>query len=232
VDTPAYGFDVGTSQHSRLAADERREQLIELGLELLGQRPYDQISITELAKAAGISKGLLYHYFPTKADFVIAVLQHSREQLDERLALDSSLSPAAAIDASLDAFLGYAEEHATGFLAVSQARRGDDDAIRDDLAAGRRRWVGTLTDFAAALAEADRADVESPALETVLAAWLAFSDDVVARWLTTADLQRDQVRHVLRQALFANLASVAAIDRTPAAKRLAKAAARAAGADS
>jgi AcrR family transcriptional regulator len=223
---------VGTAQHqSRLAADERREQLIQMGLELLGQRPYDQISITDLAKAAGISKGLLYHYFPTKADFVIAVLHHSREQLDERLTLDTSLSPAAAIDARLDAYLGYAEEHATGFLAVIQARRGDDDAIRDDLAAGRRRWVSTLTDFAAALAEAERAEVESPALETVLAAWLAFSEDVIARWLTTAELQRDQVRHVLRQALFANLASVAAIDRTAAAKRLAKAAARAAGAD-
>lgn len=221
---------MGTSQHIRLAADERRDQLLQMGLELLGQRPYDQISITELAQAAGISKGLLYHYFPTKADFVIAVLQHSREQLDERLAFDTSLDPAAAIDASLDAYLSYAEEHATGFLAVIQARRGDDEAIRQDLAAGRLRWVGTLTDFAAAMAEADRAELASPALETVLAAWLAFSEDVIARWLTTAQLEREQVRHVLRQALFANLASVAAIDRTPAAKRLAKAAARAAGA--
>lgn len=221
---------MGTSQHIRLAADERRDQLLQMGLELLGRRPYDQISITELAQAAGISKGLLYHYFPTKADFVIAVLQHSREQLDERLAFDTSLDPAAAIDASLDAYLSYAEEHATGFLAVIQARRGDDEAIRQDLAAGRLRWVGTLTDFAAAMAEADRAELASPALETVLAAWLAFSEDVIARWLTTAQLEREQVRHVLRQALFANLASVAAIDRTPAAKRLAKAAARAAGA--
>ena len=201
-----------------------------MGLEMLGQRSYDQISITELARAAGISKGLLYHYFPTKADFVIAVLQHSREQLDERLAFDSSLDPAVAIDASLDAYLSYAEEHATGFLAVIRARSGDDEAIRSDLAAGRRRWVSTLTDFAAALAEADRAELESPALETVLGAWLAFSEDVIARWLTDSELKRDQVHHVLRQALFANLASVAAIDRTPAAKRLAEAAARAAGA--
>jgi AcrR family transcriptional regulator len=223
---------VGTAQHqSRLAADERREQLIQMGLELLGQRPYDEISITEIASAAGISKGLLYHYFPTKADFVIAVLQQSRQQLDEQLALDPSLPAAAAIDASLDAYLGYAEEHAAGFLAVVRARSGDDQDIRSDLAAGRLRWVGTLAGFAAALAEADRAELESPALETVLAAWLAFSEDVIARWLTTEQLERDQVRHVLRQALFANLASVAAIDRTPAAKRLAKAAARAAGAD-
>ena len=223
---------MGTAQHQgRLAADERREQLIQMGLELLGQRPYDEISITEIANAAGISKGLLYHYFPTKADFVIAVLQQSRQQLDEQLALDPSLPPAAAIDASLDAYLGYAEEHAAGFLAVVRARSGDDEEIRKDLAAGRARWVGMLTGFAAALAEADRAELESPALETVLAAWLAFSEDVIGRWLTTEQLERDQVRHVLRQALFANLASVAAIDRTPAAKRLAKAAARAAGAD-
>ena len=219
---------MGTAQGSRLAADERRDQLIQLGLELLGQRPYDQISITELAKAAGISKGLLYHYFPTKADFVIAVLEHSREQLDERMAFDSSLPPTAAIDASLDAYLAYAEEHATGYLAVIRARSGDDPAIRDDLAAGRQRWVSTLTDFAAAMAETDRSELESPALEAILAAWLAFSEDVIARWLTARNLQRDQVRHVLRQALFANLASVAGVDDRPAAARLAKAASRAA----
>jgi AcrR family transcriptional regulator len=230
MDRPAYGFAVATPQHTRLAADERRDQLIQMGLEMLGERPYDQISITQLAQAAGISKGLLYHYFPTKADFVIAVLRHSREQLDERLAFDSSLEPTAALDASLDAYLSYVHEHATGFLAIVRARNGEDDAIRAELGQGRLRWIGTLTDFAASLAQADRSELETPALHTVLGAWLAFSEDVLSRWLAVGELQRDQVRHVLRQALFANLASVAAIDGTPAAKRLAKAAARAAGA--
>jgi len=41
---------------------------------LAGRRPYDEVSIGEIAAAAGVSKGLLYHYFPTKKDFVPAAL--------------------------------------------------------------------------------------------------------------------------------------------------------------
>src|SRR3954454_8250004 len=107
-----------TSLHSsRLARDERRDQLIRMGVELLGRRPYDQISITQLAQAAGISKGLLYHYFATKSDFVVAVLRQSRGQLEQRLTFDPSLEPAARLDAGLETFLNFVEEHAAGFKA-------------------------------------------------------------------------------------------------------------------
>jgi AcrR family transcriptional regulator len=51
---------------TRLDVDERRTQLVELGLEHFGERAYDDVSIDAIAEAAGISKGLLYHYFPTK----------------------------------------------------------------------------------------------------------------------------------------------------------------------
>src|SRR4051812_25945108 len=93
------------------------------------------MSITELAQAAGISKGLLYHYFPTKSDFIVAVFRHAREELEQRM---------AGSEASLDAFLDYVEEHAEGFLALAHARSGDDEAIRAELAEGRRRRVAQL----------------------------------------------------------------------------------------
>src|ERR1700712_4373823 len=75
---------VTVSKGTRLTPDARREQLVGLGLELLGRTQPDQVSIEAIAKAAGISKGLLYHYFPTKSDFVVAVLRESRGQLRGR----------------------------------------------------------------------------------------------------------------------------------------------------
>ena len=143
---------VATARGSRLAPDERRDHLIAMGLELLGRRPYDQMSITELAEAAGISKGLLYHYFPTKSDFVIAVLRRSREELEYRMALDPSLSAEAALDAGLNGFLSFVEDHAAGYQAIAHARSGGDEAIRAELARGRRRRIGLLTGLAARLA--------------------------------------------------------------------------------
>ena len=60
---------------ARLEVDERRAQLMKLGIELFAARAYDEVSIDELSRMAGISKGLLYHYFPTKRDFYVATVQ-------------------------------------------------------------------------------------------------------------------------------------------------------------
>jgi AcrR family transcriptional regulator len=211
----------------RLSHEERRAQLVRLGVEMLSHRPYDQVSIGAIARAAGISKGLLYHYFPTKSDFVVAVLCQSRDELDARMAPDPSLPPSDRLDASLDAFLGYVAEHATGYLAVVRARGGDDEAIRSVLEEGRRRRVSGMVDFAAALASVPRADLEGPALEAALEGWLSFCEGVVVRWLQADGLQLAQVHHLIRRALLAALESVAAIEPAPAFARLADAAARA-----
>jgi AcrR family transcriptional regulator len=222
---------VSTGKTTRLPHDERREQLVRLGLELLGRTPHDQVSIGAIARAAGISKGLLYHYFPTKSDFVVAVLRQSRDELERRMAPDFSVSMSVSerLDASLDAFLGFAEERAAGFLAVSRARGGEDAAIRDVLLDGRRRRVDAMVQFAAALAGSPREELESPALEAAIEGWLWACEGVVVRWLADEDLSRVEVGHLLRHSLLAALGSVAGIDPRPAVARLAESAGRLAG---
>lgn len=198
------------SRRDRLAPDARRDQLIRKGLEMLGSQAYDQLSITELAQAAGISKGLLYHYFPTKSEFVVAVFRHAREELEQRMTLDdASLDPEERVDASLDAFLTYVEEHAAGFQALARARSGDDDAIRAELAEGRRRRVDQLVEVAAVRAGRDRAAVESPVLKAAIEGWLSYSETVIVRWLSERELQRADVHRLLRETLLVAFGSVA-----------------------
>lgn len=216
-----------TSKTTRLPPDERREQLVRLGLELLGRTPHDQVSIEAIARAAGISKGLLYHYFPTKADFVVAVLRQSHDELERRMTPDFSVAMTAGerLDASIDAFLGYVEEHATGFQAVTHARAGGDPAVRAVLEEQRAARVDSMADFAAALAGVPREEVSSPALTLVLEGWLFFCDGVVSSWLAQGGLTRPQVLHLLRENLLAALISVAGADDRLAARRLADGAA-------
>src|SRR5215469_2622841 len=78
---------------SRLDVDERRRQLVSLGLELFSTRAYDAVSIDELAREAGISKGLLYHYFPTKRDFYVATVREAAQQLLSRTSTPEHLDP-------------------------------------------------------------------------------------------------------------------------------------------
>lgn len=197
-----------SSKTTRLAPDARRDQLVRLGLELLSRTPHDQVSIESIARAAGISKGLLYHYFPTKADFVVAVLRHSHDELSRRMA------EADGLDAALDTFLSFVEERAAGFVAVMHARSGGEPAVREVLEEHRAARVQRMVDVAAALTGAPREEIASPTLTLAIEGWLFFCDGVVGGWLERGEPSRADVLRLLRENL---LASVAAATRAPVA---------------
>src|SRR5437879_6222914 len=64
----------------RLSVDQRRAELLRIGMELFSTRAYEEIWVEEIAELAGISRGLLYHYFPTKRDFYVAVSRAAAAQ--------------------------------------------------------------------------------------------------------------------------------------------------------
>ena len=183
-----------------MRTDERREQLLRCGVELLGRRSHEDVSIEEIAASAGVSTGLLYHYFPTKADFLIAALREGQRQLLATLAPRPGLDPAAQLDASLEAFLDYVEEHATAYRAVVSGSTGNPQ-IADALKETRRQYMDQLI---AALGgrEASALRIErSPALEAAMQGWLFFVDGAVLRWLEGDDLDRTALRAILSTAL-------------------------------
>src|ERR671919_1973596 len=97
--------------YTRLAVDERRRRLLALGADLFARHSYDELSMARIASEAGISKALLYHYFPSKQELFEATLQQAAAELAQRTEPDPSLPPAEALAASLDAFLGWVEEN-------------------------------------------------------------------------------------------------------------------------
>src|SRR5215218_10659162 len=91
--------------YTRMQVDERRAQL-ELGARLFATHSYGELSMAKIAREAGISKALLYHYFPSKQDFFVAALQQGAEDITRWTELDPDLLPLEALSGSLDAFLG------------------------------------------------------------------------------------------------------------------------------
>lgn len=195
-----------------MTTDDRREQLLRAGVELLGRRPYDEVSIDEIARAAGISKGLLYHYFPTKKDFVVAVLRQAVDQVTALTAPDPSLSPIEQIDAGLDAFLDYVEHHAAAYATLFLTRGGGDPDIRAVLEEGRERRVQVLLAGVAGQLLADPSAVHSPVLRTAVQGWISFVEGVLLRWLDKRDLSRDQLRVLLRTVLLDAIRAAAQVD--------------------
>jgi AcrR family transcriptional regulator len=185
---------------TRLTGDERREHLLHVGVELLGRHGTDDISIDEIARAAGVSKGLLYHYFPTKDDFLLAVLDRSVAEMDRELARDPALSAVEQFERNLDAFLSFVEAHAAGYLAVASAR-GREPRVQRLIEKRRRRRTDELVALAAILQDAPREQVRTPLLEAAIEGWLGFSETVIVRWLRDRAITRDEVHELLSRAL-------------------------------
>ncbi len=139
---------MGAPAYRRLDVDERRQQLLERGAELFTSHPYEELSMSRIAREVGISKALLYHYFPSKQAYFEATLSAWAEQLRERTEPDPDLSPVEQLMTSLDAFLALVEENAVAYRNLMRERgrrrrdpRADRRGAAEDGAAHPRRAV-------------------------------------------------------------------------------------------
>jgi AcrR family transcriptional regulator len=107
---------IESSSSKRLAADERRTQLLELGSQLFNSRRYSEISVDDIAQAAGMSKGLLYHYFPSKEEFFLAGVQRGSEQLLAACDVPRDLPYMQRLVQGIRGYLDYVERNSFGYL--------------------------------------------------------------------------------------------------------------------
>ena len=92
--------------YTRLHVDERRRQLLHEGARLFAEHAYAELSMARIAREAGISKALLYHYFPSKQDFFLATLRQGAEEIARRTEPDPDLPPFEALAGSVEGYLG------------------------------------------------------------------------------------------------------------------------------
>ena len=65
------------------ASDERKEKILEVGINEFASKGYEKANINIIAKKAGISIGLMYKYFSTKEDLFITCIQRGMSILDD-----------------------------------------------------------------------------------------------------------------------------------------------------
>jgi AcrR family transcriptional regulator len=181
-----------------LSSDERREHLLHVGVELVGRHGTADVSIEEIARAAGVSKGLLYHYFPTKTDFFVAVLARSQAEMDQVVERDPELTALEQFDRNLDGFLRFVDAHAEGYLAVVNAR-GREPRVQELVEERRRRRVDELVALAAVLEGVSRDAARTPLLVAAIEGWIGFTEGVIVRWLRDRELSKEEVHELLRE---------------------------------
>ena len=196
--------------YTRLQVDERRRQLLELGADLFAKHSYAELSMARIAREAGISKALLYHYFPSKQDYFVATLQLGAEEIARRTEPDPNLPPFEALAGSLEAFLGWIEENETAYRKLMES-------------VGVVPEVKTLIDglrdatSARILEGLEAGDPPPPKLRAAARGWLWFMDGVILDWLARRDMSRVEVRDFLLGALAGAVVAAGEGDRLSSA---------------
>ena len=112
----------------RLQLDERRAQLLDIGLELFTELAYEDVSIDDIASAAGVSKGLLYHYFGSKKAFYVACVRVSADRMVESVRPDPDLPLSLKALTGLISYLDFVEARSTVFRQLLLGAGGSVDS--------------------------------------------------------------------------------------------------------
>lgn len=189
---------------ARLSVDERRQQLIQLGVELFSRRPFEDISIDEIAETAGISRGLLYHYFPSKRDFYVAVVRTAVNELLTMIEpVDDGASEIAQLERSLRAYLHHVARRRQGYLAVLNGGISGDAKVQEVIDRLRRRVVELVLDGL-------RVEEPSAALRAALRAWVGYLEGLaLARVDDEEEVAIDELVDLAERTLLANLQATA-----------------------
>lgn len=173
---------------TRLTPDQRREQLVGIGLEMLADRSLDELSTDEVARRAGISRGLLFHYFDSKRDFYRAVVRAECDRFTAATEPDGSLEPVAWMRAFIAGFVAYVLEHRQVYLALVRGAAGSHPAVTDIVDATRETVARRVHDGRRRLGMPD-----APQAELATRAWMAFAEEAATTWPTEQPGARDEL---------------------------------------
>ncbi|MFE5284124.1 TetR/AcrR family transcriptional regulator [Nocardia sp. NPDC056611] len=177
----------------RLSPGERREQLITLGARMLRERALEDISIGEIAAQAGISRGLLFHYFPTKHDFHLAIVNHANAELLERTTPDPTLSLFDMLQDAIERYIAYVTENRTSYLALLRGPASASPELVALVNATRMALVDRILTEAPIPAD----DPDRPRLALAVRGWIAFVEETTLTWLREEPIPREALVDML-----------------------------------
>ena len=197
----------------RLDTDERRAQLVDLALAIFSKHPYDEVSIDDFARRAKISKGLVYHYFPTKRHLYVAGLREAARQLLD--AVEPTSPPARAKEVSmeglrgagvaqirvaLDSYFDFVEARGPAFVALMRGGIGSDVEIARVVEDTRLKLMKRVLQQAPAA-------LDRPIVRAALRGWIGFVEAASIRWLEKKDTSREDVVRICVDVFLASVAS-------------------------
>jgi AcrR family transcriptional regulator len=194
----------------RLPPDDRRQALINSALKLFNARPYDEVSVDDIAAEAGMSRPLVYHYYGGKAGVFISALRQTGDDVVEAVAKAGMDDPDNWLTAGLSAFFDHIQANPIGLTALY--RHGSVTGLED------RRVLDEIGDRVLRLVMASLDPPgDSPVLQSVVRGWIAMVETMAGGWLRQGQPTREQLESLMPDVLRAVLGAAAWHDAATAA---------------
>ncbi|MFD7064243.1 TetR/AcrR family transcriptional regulator [Streptomyces sp. NPDC059906] len=195
-----------TGVRRRMGVEERRQQLIGVALDLFSRRSPDEVSIDEIASAAGISRPLVYHYFPGKLSLYEAALQRASDDLADRFVEPRQGPLGARLLRVMGRYFDFVDEHGPGFSALMRGGPAVGSTTTNALVDSVRQaaYVQILSHL----------DVTEPParLELVVRSWVSLAESTALLWLDGRRIPRAELEAQLVHDFAALMAVSAAYD--------------------
>ncbi|MEU0388714.1 TetR/AcrR family transcriptional regulator [Streptomyces chartreusis] len=176
-----------TGVRRRMGVEERRQQLIGVALELFSRRSPDEVSIDEIASAAGISRPLVYHYFPGKLSLYEAALKRASDDLAARFVEPHEGPLGARLLRVMRRFFDFVDEHGPGFSALMRGGPAVGSSTTNALIDSVRQaaYVQILSHLGV---------TDPPArLELVVRSWISLAESTALIWLDGRRIPRAEL---------------------------------------
>ena len=189
----------------RLEHDERRRQILVVARKLFSERSYTAVSTTEIAREAGVARGLLNHYFGTKRELYLEVVRALVRMPSSPVPIGRDGGLEVVIGASVDRWLEMlGRNRGTWLAAVGAQGLGRDDEVEAILDAAREQAVDRLIVAVAPYESAEASDE----LRAVVRAYSGLAEAASLEWLHRGRLTRQQVHTLLVNSFLALIRDV------------------------
>lgn len=171
----------------RLKPQQRRDHLLDTGAALFGEKPYEDVLVEEIAACAGVSRATLYHYYPSKRDLYVAILERASRRFLARVGPDPQLPLAQQLAAGLEAHIQSLVDHPFEAVAINRGALADDPEIQAIIADELSVLGHLLTDKL--VVEGCPRDASEIAVE----GWLAFVRAACVKWIQLQNISRSDL---------------------------------------
>lgn len=204
------------------AAEARRQSLLVVGKRLFAERAYDDVSTDDIAAAADISAGLLYHHFGSKKGFYVATIRAAAAEVLGKTVFPAGVPFGPAAIAALSGFLDFVEANRGLYVGLMRGGVGADAEVHAIVENVRTTLLDRVLLAGGVPAPIPGSAPGSGELRLRLYGWLGMVEFSTLRWLSHGEVSRDELLAILLAAapaeLVANLGSEPPNLRSPESK--------------